>query len=118
MPVHSLGARLALVASVVLAAFLGLAGIALDRAFRASAEQAAPEPGSTADLLARAERVLAEAGDREDAHRERELAAREPAGLGVQYKFNRYRYQRGILSSDPAGEITYKGFQLYLSFLF
>jgi opacity protein-like surface antigen len=40
------------------------------------------------------------------------------AGLGVQYKFNRYSYQRGILSSDLGGEITYKGFQLYLSFLF
>jgi predicted porin len=40
------------------------------------------------------------------------------AGLGVQYKFNRYRYQRGILSRDLGGEITYKGFQLYLSLLF
>jgi hypothetical protein len=40
------------------------------------------------------------------------------AGLGVQYKFNRYRYERGILSSDLGGEVTYKGFQVYLSFLF
>lgn len=40
------------------------------------------------------------------------------AGLGVQYKLYRYSYKRGILSSDLGGEVTYKGFQLYLSFLF
>jgi hypothetical protein len=38
-------------------------------------------------------------------------------GLGVQYKLNRYSYDRGIASRDLGGEITYKGFQVYLSFL-
>ena len=40
------------------------------------------------------------------------------AGLGVQYKFYRYSYDRGILSQQLGGEITYKGFQAYLSFRF
>ena len=40
------------------------------------------------------------------------------AGLGVQYKFNRYTQQRDILSSSLGGEIEFKGFQLFLSFLF
>ena len=40
------------------------------------------------------------------------------AGLGVQYKYNKYRYDRGILVSELGGEITYKGFQVFLSFLF
>jgi len=40
------------------------------------------------------------------------------AGLGLQYKLNRYSYDRGIASRDLGGEITYKGFQVYLSFLF
>jgi hypothetical protein len=40
------------------------------------------------------------------------------AGLGVQYKFYRYSYDRGILSQKLGGEITYKGFQAYLSFRF
>jgi len=40
------------------------------------------------------------------------------AGLGVQYKYNKYSYDRGILASKLGGEITYKGFQLFLSFLF
>jgi hypothetical protein len=39
-------------------------------------------------------------------------------GLGAQYKFYRYSYERGVLSSDLGGEITYKGFQIYASFLF
>jgi predicted porin len=40
------------------------------------------------------------------------------AGLGVQYKYNRYSYDRGILVSELGGEVTYEGFQVFLSFLF
>ena len=40
------------------------------------------------------------------------------AGLGVQYKYNKYRYDRGVLVSELGGEVTYKGFQVFLSFLF
>lgn len=39
-------------------------------------------------------------------------------GIGAQYKFYRYRYDRGIVSSELGGEVTYKGFQVYASFLF
>jgi hypothetical protein len=40
------------------------------------------------------------------------------AGLGVQYKYNKYTYDRGVLVSNLGGEVTYKGFQIFLSFLF
>ncbi len=40
------------------------------------------------------------------------------AGLGVQYKYNRYTYDRGALVSDLGGQVTYQGFQVFLSFLF
>jgi hypothetical protein len=40
------------------------------------------------------------------------------AGLGVQYKYDKYTYDRGILVSKLGGDITYKGFQVFLSFLF
>jgi hypothetical protein len=40
------------------------------------------------------------------------------AGLAVQYKFNRYSYDRGILVSELGGEVTFKGPQVYLSFRF
>jgi hypothetical protein len=40
------------------------------------------------------------------------------AGLGVQYKYNRYSYDRGILVSELGGELTFQGFQVFLSFLF
>ena len=40
------------------------------------------------------------------------------AGLGVQYKYNRYSYDRGILVSELGGEVTYKGLQVFLSFRF
>ncbi len=40
------------------------------------------------------------------------------AGLGVQYKYNRYSYDRGILVSQLGGKVTYEGFQVFLSFLF
>jgi hypothetical protein len=40
------------------------------------------------------------------------------AGLGVQYKYNKYSYDRGALVSDLGGQVTYKGGQVFLSFLF
>jgi len=39
-------------------------------------------------------------------------------GLGAQYKYYTYSYDRGILVSELGGEINYKGFQLFASFLF
>jgi predicted porin len=40
------------------------------------------------------------------------------AGLGIQYKYNKYRYDRGVLASELGGEVTYQGFQVFVSFLF
>jgi hypothetical protein len=40
------------------------------------------------------------------------------AGLGVQYKYNNYTYDRGILVTKLGGDVTFKGFQVFLSFLF
>jgi predicted porin len=40
------------------------------------------------------------------------------AGLGVQYKYNQYSYDRGVLASELGGDVTYNGFQVFLSFLF
>jgi hypothetical protein len=40
------------------------------------------------------------------------------AGIGLQYKYNNYSYDRGILVSKLGGEITYEGFQVFVSFLF
>ena len=40
------------------------------------------------------------------------------AGLGVQYKYNRYRYDRGVLETELGGETTFQGVQVFLSFLF
>jgi hypothetical protein len=40
------------------------------------------------------------------------------AGLGVQYKYNDYSYDRGLLVTELGGEVTYQGFQGFLSFLF
>jgi hypothetical protein len=39
-------------------------------------------------------------------------------GLGAQYKYYQYSYDRGILVGELGGEITYKGFQVFASFLF
>jgi hypothetical protein len=39
-------------------------------------------------------------------------------GLGVQYKYNRYRYDRDIVSSELGGELTFQGGQVFLTFLF
>jgi len=40
------------------------------------------------------------------------------AGLGVQYKYNKYRQTYGEASSNLGGEVLYKGFQVFASFLF
>lgn len=40
------------------------------------------------------------------------------AGLGAQYKYYRYNYDRGLLVSKLAGELTFQGGQVYLSFKF
>ncbi len=40
------------------------------------------------------------------------------AGIGVQYKYDRYRYDRGILATELGGEVTYKGGQAFLTFRF
>jgi predicted porin len=39
-------------------------------------------------------------------------------GLGVQYKYDKYTYDRGVVSSELGGEITYEGFQLFATFRF
>jgi len=39
-------------------------------------------------------------------------------GLGAQYKYYTYSYDRGIMVSELGGEINYKGFQVFASFLF
>ena len=36
----------------------------------------------------------------------------------MQYKYNRYSYDRGILVSELGGEIKLDGFQVFVSFLF
>jgi predicted porin len=40
------------------------------------------------------------------------------AGLGVQYKYNRYSYDRGILVAELGGQVTFQGFQVFLTFRF
>jgi opacity protein-like surface antigen len=39
-------------------------------------------------------------------------------GIGAQYKYYQYSYDRGILVSKLGGEITYEGFQVYATFRF
>jgi hypothetical protein len=39
-------------------------------------------------------------------------------GLGAQYKYNRYSYDRGILVSKLGGELTFDGGQVFLTFRF
>jgi hypothetical protein len=39
-------------------------------------------------------------------------------GVGAQYKYNRYTYDRGILQSSLGGELTFDGGQVFLSFRF
>jgi predicted porin len=39
-------------------------------------------------------------------------------GVGVQYKYDKYTYDRGILATKLGGEITYKGFQIFATFRF
>ena len=40
------------------------------------------------------------------------------AGLGVQYKYNKYRATLEALSTELGGEMIYKGFQVFMSFQF
>lgn len=40
------------------------------------------------------------------------------AGLGVQYKYNRFTYDRGLRSQQLGGQVTYQGVQVLLSFRF
>jgi hypothetical protein len=40
------------------------------------------------------------------------------AGLGVQYKYGRYKYDRGILTAELGGEVTYEGLQAFVTFRF
>jgi hypothetical protein len=40
------------------------------------------------------------------------------AGLGVQYKYNKYTQGRGIASTKLGGELTFQGIQAFLSFRF
>ena len=40
------------------------------------------------------------------------------AGIGVQYKYDKFRYDRGILTSELGGEITYEGVQVFATFRF
>jgi hypothetical protein len=40
------------------------------------------------------------------------------AGVGVQYKYNKYSYDRGVLVTKLGGQVTFQGGQVFLSFLF
>ena len=40
------------------------------------------------------------------------------AGLAVQYKYNKYTYDRGLIATKLGGTITYEGIQLFLTFRF
>ena len=40
------------------------------------------------------------------------------AGLGAQYQYYRYRYDRGAQATKLGGQLTFQGFQAFLSFLF
>jgi predicted porin len=40
------------------------------------------------------------------------------AGIGVQYKYDRYQYDRGVLATELGGQITYKGTQVFATFRF
>jgi hypothetical protein len=40
------------------------------------------------------------------------------AGLGVQYKYNKYREAYAALSANLGGDLVFKGFQVFASFLF
>jgi hypothetical protein len=78
----------------------------------------------TKRLVARADflYIKVSPGDSEASVRDWRLGADyyffENAGLGVQYKYNKYSYDRGVLVSDLGGEVTYEGFQVFVSFLF
>jgi len=38
--------------------------------------------------------------------------------VGVQYKYNKYTYDRGALVSQLGGSVKYDGLQIFASFLF
>ena len=40
------------------------------------------------------------------------------AGLGLQYKYNKYTLERGALSTEIGGEIAFQGAQVFLTFRF
>jgi hypothetical protein len=40
------------------------------------------------------------------------------AGIGAQYKYNQYSFDRGIASTKLGGEITYQGAQAFVTFRF
>jgi predicted porin len=40
------------------------------------------------------------------------------AGLDVQYKYNKCSYDRGILVTQLGGQMTFKGGQIFLTYLF
>jgi len=39
-------------------------------------------------------------------------------GVGAQYKYNKYSYDRGILVAKLGGELTFDGGQVFLTFRF
>ena len=39
-------------------------------------------------------------------------------GLGAQYKYYKYRYERGLAATELGGNMKFQGFQAYASFLF
>jgi hypothetical protein len=39
-------------------------------------------------------------------------------GVGAQYKYNQYSYDRGVLKSELGGELTFQGAQVFLTLLF
>jgi hypothetical protein len=39
-------------------------------------------------------------------------------GLAAQYKYYKYRYERGLAATELGGSMTFQGFQAYASFLF
>jgi len=42
----------------------------------------------------------------------------QKVGLAAQYKYYKYRYERGLAATELGGSMTFQGFQAYASFLF
>jgi hypothetical protein len=51
------------------------------------------------------------------AHEGQATASSATRGLGVLYTHGKYTYDQRILVFELGGEITYKGFQVFLTFL-